>query len=1268
MRSIRFIFWIVIVGFLNISVLGQEINFSDSITWRPLLKISDTVSGETKYLFNFSNIAYHGNYSVLPTYEGKVKLNASESGHVLLTQTYYQELPVEEMIAISPTAHLTDSIVIDYSIAKERKVSYLIYSFAPFRKNANSGKIERLKYFSLKVLPDKGETLLKSARAQKRFAEQSIFSSGNWYKFEVNKSGVYQITFADLKNLGIQNPEQVRIFGNGGKMLSEIYTGNVPDEPEEIPVMMMTNYILFYAEGPVTWSYDTVKNSYSHHKHRFSDYTYYYITESAGGKRITQTTPPINTPTVQVNSFDALDYHEENTNNLLGSGREWYGEDYKFSGSVLIPFNFPGIIGTEPVKFEAQVVGRSNSVNSFSFQQNNKSIGSVSVQPVDLGTLTDFANVVSYNNTFNSGLEDITINVAFDNNGNSLAEGWLGYLSLAARENLAMYTSQLAFRDSRSISKGNTGSFSISNAAANVQVWDITDLHEVNQLSGTTQGSIFSFNATLDQLHEYIAFDPQKNLLRPIFLTENNGKIDVQNLHGLHNIDMVIISHQKFLNQAQELADLHSQKDGLTTVVVTPDQIDNEFSSGMPDPAAIRNFMKMLYDKSTSAADMPKYLLLFGDGSYDNKTPVSSHNSNYIMTYESENSLSPSYSYVSDDYFGLLDDNENISTGLLDIGIGRLPVTDTANQAQNVVDKIKSYIAHKTLGDWRNRLCIVADDEEANMFMSQADQLATYVTNNYPSLNIKKIYLDAYPQISTSTGQRYPDVTLDLLNQLNRGTLIVNYIGHGGETGLAAEQIVTVTDINQWKNDLYPLFVTATCEFGRYDDFKKRSAGEMVLLNPDGGGIGLITTTRVVYADLNYELNLQFYQNAFAKTSDNSAFRLGDIVRKTKNGSSNDVNKLCFTLLGDPALSLAYPKYCGIVTDSINHKPIDPVDTLNAYSSITICGHIADENGAGVVDFNGILYPTVFDKAKKITTLANDNGTPFDFYAQNNILFKGKETIKNGKFTFNFIMPRDIDYNFGSGKIDYYAHDSVNDVSGFFNKVVIGSISANLDTSADNSKPFIKLYMNDTTFVNGGITDEYPTLLALVSDQHGINPGGNSLGHDILATLDNDSKQIYILNSYFQTDLDNYKQGSVAFKFPRLTAGEHTVTFKIWNIFNNSEQATLKFIVRGADNLSIQKVYNYPNPFSDYTNFFFEHNQNDMNLDITIDIFNMAGGKVKELKATLLSTGYTSTPIFWDGKDENGNKIRQGIYIYRILLRSLKGSVLSKAQKMIIMN
>lgn len=1290
-QSIRNFFILTCLAFV-VAVNAQETKITGEIKWGENKRMLDAISGQEISILYFENAVYNDSHSHFPFYQNVVSLTTEiEHLPISFSSVYFEELSDDKASAIAHLDNLSDSIVIQTSIGHERKEPYLVYSFIPLRRNPHTGKIERLKYFSIKVNQPKSSLLLKSSQAGSRFASESVLRNGDWYKFYATKSGVYQITYSNLKNLGVKDPANVRIYGNGGRVLPEIYSGNAEDDLKEIPILMEKgsdgvfnegDYIIFYAEGPITWSYDNTQNTYVHHKHPFlGDQTTdeskvpYFITSQSGGAGILSDTTT-GTATTTVTSFDGLACHEKNLYNLLQSGQAWYGENFSMQTSYNFSFSWPNLLTTEPLHIESQVVGRSGVQNYFNFSQNNATIGSVAVSPVSINnSLALYAQPVIFKKDFTSASGNISLSINYSNGGDASGQGWLSYIRLIGRQSLTMSSSQLTFRDIRSVAAGNVASFSIANATGDIYVWDITDINHPMQKQASLQGNVLSFKARTDALREYVAFDLKTGLLTPEFIQESNGKVANQNLHALGYADLIIVSHPDFLNEAQRLSDLHATHDNLSTIIVTPEQIYNEFSSGKQDPGAIRNFIKMFYDRANSSSEVPKYLLLFGDGSYNNRFPYSknSGNTNFIVTYEGINSLDPTNTFVSDDYFGLLDDNESIAinpnssgpytTSLLDIGVGRLPV-DSIAQATAVVNKIQKYMSKASFGDWRNAICFVGDDEDDNIHMEQADQLASYVSENYPNFNVEKIYLDAYQQVSSSTGARYPDVNLAILNQLNRGLLIFNYTGHGGESGLAHEQIMQQnSDIKQWKNNNYPLFVTATCDFARFDKFEAVTAGEDVLLNPDGGGIGLFTTNRLVYSAPNFVLNQQFYNVAFQKTNDNKDYRLGDIIRKTKNKAGTDINKLNFALLGDPALGLAIPKY-RIVTDSVNHKPIAQADTLGAYGNVTLQGHIEDENGQLIPNYNGTVSPVLFDKTRKIETLANDGGTPFQFSLQDKVLFKGKATVNKGEFVANFILPRDMDYSYGPSRISYYANDTSTDASGFCNKIITGGISTNVST--DSIGPVIKLYMNDTTFLNGGITDAFPTLLARVKDDNGINPGGNSLGHDITAVIDHDPQQIYTLNSYFQADVDNYKQGSLAFKFPELSAGKHTVTFKIWDIFNNSSQSTLDFVVQEENNPVIQRVFNYPNPFSDNTYFFFEHNQTSEDLSISIEIFNMAGSLVKEIKADLSTSGYTSGPISWDGKDSNGNKISGGIYIYRVILRSLKGTVITNGQKMVV--
>ena len=892
-------------------IYGQELKISGEIKWGDNKKIVDPQTGKDISLLFFENAVYNNSVNHFPYFQGIIKLgDENEKTQIAFSSLYFEEMKVEDTSLLPFLKDLSDTIIISKSFGYERKQPNLIYSFVPLRKNPRSGKIEKLRFFSLKIVTSNGATL-KSALSPSGYATQSVLNTGDWYKFFVSKSGVYQITYSDLINLGVKEPGNVRVFGNGGKALPEVYSGIAEDDLKEITILMVTgsdkvfnegDYIVFYAEGPVTWSYNSVQNTFVHKKHSYigkdseTSRVPYYITSQAGGSKIMTDTTTIGNPTIQINSFDGLAYHEKNQYNLLQSGKAWYGEVFNLQTSYNFSFTFPNLIVSEPLQVESEVLGRSGVENYFSFSQNDNYFGNIAISPVYMNNgLSVFAQPANFKGSFNTSSDNITLKISYNNGGDQGGQGWLSYIRLVARENLIMGASQFTFRDRKSLGTGNIARFNLSNASENTRVWDVTDINHTMQVQGALQNNILSFNAKTENLHEYAAFDLKTGLLAPEFIQEIKGKIPNQNLHGSNYADILIISHPDFLTEAQRLANLHSQKDGLSSLIVTPDQIYNEFSSGKTDPAAIRNFIKMFYDKASSPDEVPKYLLLFGDGSYDNRFPYSkdAQKTNYIVTFESANSLDPTNTFVSDDYFGLLDNGETIvngpysgnpyTTGLLDIGIGRLPV-DSLSQATAVVDKIEKYMNNRSFGDWRNSICFVGDDEDDNIHMEQADELATYVSQNYPTFNVEKIYLDAYQQVSTSTGSRYPDVNAAILNQLNKGLLIFNYTGHGGESGLSHEQIMRQNeDIKQWKNDKYPLFVTATCDFARFDKSDGVTAGEDVLLNPNGGGIGLFTTNRLVYSAPNFVLNQQFYNIAFVKASDNLSYRLGDIIRKTKN-------------------------------------------------------------------------------------------------------------------------------------------------------------------------------------------------------------------------------------------------------------------------------------------------------------------------------------------------------------------------------------------------
>ncbi len=1256
-------------------ISGQVTFLKDEIKWNDTIKNTRPGKNDFKYFKNAVFIDKNSNTdNYLPYYLKRVKLSGDKTYkyNFKFTKADFELFPDDELPSGLNKDNICDSVILRYSLLKDKKVPYLQYFFVPIRKNSQTGKIERLKSFeiSLEATPYDKINISENASG---FPQQSVFASGSWYKFEVAKTGIYKITYQDIKNLGISDPENVRIYGNGGSMLPEIFNGSVPNDPREIPLMMVSansgtfapgDYILFYAQGPVVWNYDSNSQTYNYSKNLYTDSIVYFITSQEGGKRIQPAVAPSASPNIQVNAYDGYAFHEADEVNILRSGKQWY-EPFGVINSLDYSFDFPNLITGQPINIASQVVLRSANLDEFTFSCNNNALGTITLGNMDL---TDdegyYAYFYNFNGSFLSAVDNIDFNIAFNNNGNYAAQGWLTYIKITARQSLSKSQGPLMFRDMSSVNTGNIASFTISAAPSDLLVWNVDNINNPLQIQGSYSNNQYTFTASADSLHEYIAIDPQADFYTPTYLSGNKAVVQNQNLHAMTSNQYIVVTNPEFLSQAQELATFHSQHDNLSTLVVTTDQVYNEFSSGTEDPAAIRNFVKMLYDREQDSAKLPRYLLLFGDGSFDYKTKVYTNgtvNKNFVVAYESAESLYQDNTFVTDDYFGLLDDGEEIPTGLLDIGVGRLPVTSDS-EANVILRKIFSYNNNKDYGDWRNTICFIADASESD-FEAQADSTANYVIRNYTNFNVQKIYVDAYPEVSTSSGVRCPEVNSAILSQINSGALIMNYTGHGGVTGLSNYVILQNSDVEQWKNGYYPLFITATCELSRYDDTTQASCGELILLNPSGGSIALFSTTRLTYGNLNDTLNTRFYTNAFNGISA-PGYRLGDMFLITKNESPASINKLNYTLLGDPAVSLAVPKY-KIVTDSINHKAAGLTDTLKAYGNVNVKGRITDNFGSTLNNFSGIVYPTIFDKAETINTLGEYGDPVTSFQIQQNVLFRGKASVVNGQFSFNCIIPRDLNYNYGTGKISYYSNDSATDAAGNFQEFTIGGL-APINNFADSTGPAIRLFMNDTFFINGGVTDQYPTFLALVSDKWGINPGVNGIGHDIIGIMDNDQYNSYIMDNYYETDLNSYTSGTVTYKLPEMSLGMHSIKFTIWDNFNNSSQDSLNFKVVYGQNIVVPRIFNYPNPMSSYTNFIYEDNFEGSQQDVTIEIYNTSGKIVRELKTDIYTNGYSSGPMYWDGTDGNGNKINSGIYFYRIIVRSNGQTAISGTQKLIV--
>ncbi len=1111
------------------------------------------------------------------------------------------------------------------------------------------------------------------------YAASSVLAGGKWSKIAVTEEGICRLDYSRLREMGITDPSTAVLYGNNRGQLSFMNDGTAPDDLRKIAVMVEKgidgifnegDYLLFYAEGTHRWINDPSSGGYRFLRHHYSDTAWYFIvSQPSGPLTVVTETPPASPVTDVSQSTDVLFRHEMEEINLIRSGREWYRQVASGVQTAVGP-GFTDLVTTERIRYTLRVLGRSDTGTSFTLRQGTETLKSVSVPPVTMTDLNGiFAEIVTLSDSVMPSSPSPSFSLSFSSGGNMAATGYIDYVDFMARARLVIRDSHLTIIDSRTAGPGRVTRFTVEGPAS-LRIWDVTDPFAPRAVQTATQAGNTTFTAATDSLKKFVAFT-SAHIKQPVRIVP----VQPQNLHALAPADMIIVTHPLFRDYAERLAEIHLADDGTTSVVVTPEEIYNEFSGGIPDAAAIRNFVRMIRKRGIDAGSPLKYLLLFGDGSYENKTPPP-RNSSFIPSWQSVNSNTGVLSFTSDDFYGLLDDGEGEAEGFLDVGIGRLPASDTAS-AGLMVRKIGSYLSMANTGSWRNILCLVADDEDANLHMFDAEGLAEAASAAAPPLTVEKIYLDAYRQVTSVTGDSYPDASRAVDDRMAAGCLIMNYVGHGNETGLAHERVIRTDNINSWKNSTrLPLFITATCEFSRFDDADinrttgiitpKTSAGEMVLLNPAGGAIALMSTTRVVYSAPNYALNRAIYDNAFRTAPDGRSMRLGDIIRQAKVSSGTGLNKRNFLLLGDPALRLAWPVRGKAVTDSINGVHISmAADTLKALSLITVSGHIEAPDGSLMTGFNGTLEPTVFDKPGNVSTLANDGGSPMIFPVTGNILFSGRTTVTEGKFRFSFIVPLDINYSYGNGSIRYYAFSNTSDLNGSFSGITVGGFSES--AMDDTEGPEIRLFMNDTLFNDGGVTDNNPVLLALLSDRSGINASGTGIGHDIIAWLDDDISGSVVLNSLFRTDIGRHSSGTLAYPLLVTGRGRHTVSLRAWDNLNNPSVATLEFVVEADGIFRLNNLIAFPNPATEAIKFTAGHNRPGTELDITVTIFSPDGRIVRVLKEKTFTAGYALPDIPWDGCDMNGGRVARGLWLWRADAVTSDGEKASATGRFIIL-
>jgi len=1167
--------------------------------------------------------------------------------------------------------------IVELKKMKDRGKGVSTISIFPFLYDSVSQNYFQIDY--LEVVVNKGINNVSGSNLRKgENGINSVLSNGEWYKIPVTEGGVYKIDYEYLKNAGIDvlssNPGKIKIYGNGGGMLPQKNSDQRPSDLIENAISVVgesdgrfdqEDYILFYGQGPDYQKFN-IDGILEYQKNYYSDTTFYFLAVSSeDGLRIEEREDlGANHPKIEY--FDDFIIYEKDEFNIINSGREWYGEKFDFTLTYDFKFDFQDLIPETEITVTSAIMGQTYQQASMDLSVNGATLGQQPVYAIVEGSYlakgSDQKESFIINTSSIPASDKFTVRMSFNPTGSGKSKANLNYLTVLGKRKLKFIGNQMIFRALES-TQNAISTFEIFDGKPAFLVWDISNpLMPFNQ-KFSIAGDNAIFGAFSDELKEFIMFE-NENYLIP----GKSTKVNNQNLHSSPNVDFLIITNPLFKSEALRLADLRSNHDGLRTLVVTTNEIYNEFSSGKQDVTAMRDFIKYLYEIGDEENRLQN-VLLFGKGSFDYKNRTE-NNTNFVPIYTSRNSLHPINSYSSDDFYGFLDEDEGewgesySGDHLMDVGIGRLPVK-SVEQARIVVDKLIHYTTNTaTFGQWRNELFFIADDGDGNLHQRDADRLTDLVDTSYTQFNVNKIYVDAYEQIQSSIGEVAPEVNAEIERSLLKGGLIFNFTGHGSATRWTSETILNISSAIEFENkDKLPLFVTATCEFGRHDNPKAISGAEYLLLNPHGGAIGLLTTSRPVFSSTNFILNKAFYQSVFRK-EEGRYLSIGEVFRRTKNQSLNGSVNRNFSLLGDPSMTLAYAKDEIILfADEDSNKP---GDTLSALSTIKLKGQVLDFNEVVNSSFNGSLFAKVYDKPSEITTYGHEDA-PMKFLSRDNMIFGGEVSVSNGEFNVEFIVPKNITFDFEKGKISMYAFDQNQkiDAGGSNIEFVVGGESD--DFLADNIPPEIKLFINDTSFINKGITGPDILLVARLSDESGISLSKSDAGQELTARLDNDEDTS--VRNYYISDKDTYKQGWVTYPYKDLSIGSHKIQVTAWDVHNNYNEAEIEFLVVEDVNLAIEKLMNFPNPFTDYTTFSFEHNRAGDDLEIVLEIFSTQGKMVKQFIYTKENSESRISDIFWDGRNQNGSNILGGVYIFRLSVRSLiDGSKKQANQKLVIIN
>ncbi|MDG5767338.1 type IX secretion system sortase PorU [Balneolales bacterium ANBcel1] len=1198
----------------------------------------------------------------------------------------------------------------------------------------DAGAFQVLRHMRIRIYHEQEESRARRSVHETAQVQSSPLSSGEWFKIPIPEDDLYVLDADYLDALGVDiasiDPNRIQIWSTNGYIIpsanneprSELTQVRRIVEAESGNSFGENDRVIFYANGPNRHFLDQTANRFQHELHPYAATNYVFLTvgDEPGKQMVLRTAEEIGSPTREVRQFRDFRWLEEDlekSESRIKSGRYWFGQRLEPARtSTIFTDTLAGFVDGSDLEVELSMAARALSTSGFQVIVNNTSLPRITLPGISSFTSAtgESARVTERRNTLSSvtiNNDILQIRATYESN-QSDARGWVNWIRIRADRHLQAHDGKLRFHPPDD-SDGSPVRYRISGFDSTPIILDVTDpVSNPVMIEPLTDGNEYTAVYYSDRHRQFFAASR--------FKTPPAGEaLSNQNLRdpGVFP-DYVIVTAPIFLQQAQRLADYRQSRDGLTPVIVTQEQIFNEFNGGVPDVTAIRDYLKHLYDRGAeSGQQRPEYLLLLGDATYDFKGVIRNPAlQNHVFTFQSEESINRTYSYASDDYFGFLSDDGGTWRGreLVDLGIGRLPV-QTPDQADLLIDKIKVYEDPRNRGDWNNLFTFIADDDiasrgnERDLHILNADGTADVIDRDLTGIRLDKIYQISYPSENTSAGVRVPQATQAMIDRINNGTLVFNFSGHGSEQFLTDQRLFTSDDISRLNNrNRLSIMVTATCSFGRYDNTEEHSGAEKMLLHPDGGLVAALTTSRVVFTSpspthSNFGLNRVLTEEMTRRDENGRPQRLGDIFRNTKIthiGSSDNSRR--FILLGDPAMRIGLPEFRAEVThingeavpqgDSLNHEndlddaqiqagnsfagngdPVGEMDTVNggpsplielrALDQVNISGHVSRADGSVNTSFNGEANVRVYDAERLVRFPDRDwvaEGNCYlddcGYLVQTDALFSGRVSVSDGVFSSRFIIPKDVSYSQNPGRIHVFARERDHDAVGATSVFRISGRNPDADELDNRRGPDIDIFLNDEMFVDGGIVNDAPQLIILLSDDAGINTTGAGVGHEIVAIIENrddpSNRRTISLNEFYQSELDDFTSGRIEYPLSGLEEGSYRLRVRAWDVFNNMGESDVTFQVLDSKDLQIRNVFNYPNPMHNFTHFIFEHNQPGIPMDISIRIYTLSGKPVATIRREQMITAGNMVRLDWHGRDDDQHRLATGTYLYHVQVRA----------------